>query len=584
MKWFNNLKVSYKVFLSCLVFLLIITGISFQSYMLSNMANARLREFYSYKFEPVRWLNRIERNILQRRVNMLQAFSSAKENNWAEVENRINNSKKLAEQNEDLWRKYSSLHMDAREKKIADEYRSYQESGIHFFNEFVSALNARDFRAAEKKEKEWFEEYRKLRDRLDDLITLHDEAAVAILNSMENDSKRADFFLVLFYIFSIIIGVVITIVLARSVSKPVAKGLYFAQKIASGDLTERIDLDQKDELGDLGRALNLAADNLEDLISNVISAAQGLAQAVEQISTGNQNLSQRTSEQASSLEEIASTIEEATAAINQNADNTFEAKKLADSSSILAKDGGELVADAVVSINEISGTSRKIGEIISVINEISFQTNLLALNAAVEAARAGEQGRGFAVVAGEVRNLAQRSGNAAKEIGILINNSIEKIETGNQKANKSGEALKEIISSVESVTRVINEIAASSSEQKQGINQINIAVTEMDTMTQQNAALVEETASASEEMANQAQDLISMVEKFKISENRKTTTAMSGKSRIHLKSVLPEKGVKKGRVEADLFLRNDGEVKKIIPDSSEKNLKRVMSEDGFEEF
>lgn len=319
-----------------------------------------------------------------------------------------------------------------------------------------------------------------------------------------------------------IIFATITIILLFSVQlrKQLSKTMTFAKELSEGDFTKRIDVGQKDEFGQLGTALNRSADNLEILISNVIAASHNLAQAVEQIASGNASLSQRTAEQASSIEEIASTIEETSATIIQNAENAREANGMADASTRMADNGGKLVAEAVNAINEISHSSKKIFEIINVINEISFQTNLLALNAAVEAARAGESGRGFAVVAGEVRNLAQRSGSAAKEIEKLIKESLDKIDTGTEKANKSGHALNEIITSVKGVGGMIAEIATGSQQQKEGITQINVAISEMDSMTQRNAALVEETAAASEEMANQSQELLAMMEKFKINRER----------------------------------------------------------------
>jgi methyl-accepting chemotaxis protein len=323
--------------------------------------------------------------------------------------------------------------------------------------------------------------------------------------------------------FAVIAGIFITVTLSRSISNPVKQGLDFARKLEDGDFTERINIDQNDELGMLSNALNKAADKLEHTVTEIINSSNNLAQAVEQIASGNQNLSQRTSEQASALEEVAATIEEANSSINQNYENSLQASKMSETSAGIAMNGGELVGEAVQSINEVNSSAKRISEITTVINEIAFQTNLLALNAAVEAARAGEQGRGFAVVAGEVRNLAQRAGNAAKEIAQLIHDTVTKVENGTEKTYKSGESLKEIIESVKKVALVVGEIAAASNEQKQGVEQITTAITDLDSMTQHNAALVEETASASEEMANQAQELMSLMSQFKIRDELKDT-------------------------------------------------------------
>ena len=364
--------------------------------------------------------------------------------------------------------------------------------------------------------------------------------------------------------------------------KPLEECRNVINDMAQGDLRGRYrGTVTNDEIGDMAKAVNNSLDQFEKLTSELMVSSQNLAQAVQQIASGNENLSQRTSEQASSLEEIASTLEEATSTINQNAANATEANRMSGDTSRLAEQGGRVVVESVNSINEINESSRKIEEIISVINEIAFQTNLLALNAAVEAARAGEMGRGFAVVAGEVRNLAQRAGSAAKEISELIKSSVEKIENGTQLVNQSGEALREIIESVNRVGTLISEINAASLEQKQGMEQINIAVAELDNMTQQNAALVEETASASEEMANQAQEMLAMVEKFKISDSSGETAYSNRHREIHLRAAEGAASAKAaGGAQARPRIEGPSQPKKGEKADPEKKL----ADDGFVEF
>jgi methyl-accepting chemotaxis protein len=377
-----------------------------------------------------------------------------------------------------------------------------------------------------------------------------------------------------FAAFSLTAIIIITLVigfLIRAILKSIKLLAHLADKISSGDFTERIEYSRKDEIGQLMTTLNSSADNLEKLISEIIAASQNLVSSIAEIASGNENLSQRTSEQASSLEEIAATVEETNASTKQNAGNATEANTLAEASSGLAEEGGQIVEKAVNSISEINNSSKKISEIITMINEIAFQTNLLALNAAVEAARAGEQGRGFAVVALEVRNLAQRSAGAAKEIGNLIKDSIGKIDDGTNLVNKSGEALKKIILSAKQVKNIISEIAASSDEQSRGIEQINTAVTEMDTMTQQNAALVEETAASSEEISNQAQELLAMVQQFKIRDSLKIIHVSSEYEKTHTRKLnINEKDRKLSESAGKTTLKTE---KKYNPE-----------QDGYEKF
>jgi methyl-accepting chemotaxis protein len=287
-----------------------------------------------------------------------------------------------------------------------------------------------------------------------------------------------------------------------------------------GDLTVRLDFTERDEIGEVSRLLNRFIADLDRMVSAIIVAGKDLAATVRDIREGNQSLSRRTSEQAANLEEIAAALEQATASINQNAENAAKARQMTEAGTGLADQGNRNAEEAVRAINEINSASRKIADAVNVINEIAFQTNLLALNAAVEAARAGEQGRGFAVVAGEVRNLARHSSEAAKEIRVIIDDSLEKVERGTSMVVRNGEALTGIAASSRDNAQLIAEISSASMDQRSGMIQINDAVSKLDSMTQQNAALVEETSAASDSMSEKAGELLSMIERFKITEAR----------------------------------------------------------------
>ena len=294
----------------------------------------------------------------------------------------------------------------------------------------------------------------------------------------------------------------------------------------NNDLSERIPLDGKTgDIGALCTGVNGLLDTMSMIVTNIIESTGMIATVAGEIAMGNTDLSQRTEEQASSLEETAASLEELTATVKQNAENALQANKLAATASDVAVKGGHVVSQVVVTMDGISQASRKIADIISVIDEIAFQTNILALNAAVEAARAGDQGRGFAVVAAEVRNLAQRSANAAKEIKGLISDSVSKVEAGAKLADSAGRTMEEIVTSVKRVTDIMAEISAASQEQSTGIEQVNVAVTQMDQITQQNAALVEEAAAAAKSMEDQTNAMAEMVAVFKIAEAPNTPVA-----------------------------------------------------------
>ncbi len=312
------------------------------------------------------------------------------------------------------------------------------------------------------------------------------------------------------------LGMGIAATLVRTIRAPLRQSVALAGAIASGDLTQRIHTDRHDEFGALIRSLGHMNESLAALVGQVRASTDSIGTASTQIAGGTQDLSSRTEHQASNLQQTASSMEELSATVKNSADSARQANQLASSAAAVAARGGEVVSQVVATMDDINASSKKIADIIGVIDGIAFQTNILALNAAVEAARAGEQGRGFAVVASEVRSLAQRSAQAAKEIKGLIGASVDKVEGGARLVADAGQTMTEIVSSVQRVTDIIGEITAASLEQSDGIGQVNTAVVQLDQMTQQNAALVEESAAAAESLKDQASRLAEVVGRFRV--------------------------------------------------------------------
>jgi methyl-accepting chemotaxis protein len=363
-----------------------------------------------------------------------------------------------------------------------------------------------------------YQKYEEHRAAIDEVV------AMATQRNKDDEQAAADIITrVTVFLAALGVGIVLLASLcswgiARGITQPMAVALRVAEGIAAGELNHTIRVTSRDETGRLMQAMQTMREKLQQIVGDIRAASSRVSTAASEIVQGNSDLSQRTQEQASALEKTASSMEQMTSTVKQNADNARQANQLAASTSTQAEEGGKVVSKAVAAMADIGQSSKKIADITSVIDGIAFQTNLLALNAAVEAARAGEQGRGFAVVAAEVRKLAQRSAEAAKDIKTLIVDSVDRVEGGTRLVDESGKVLGEIVTAVKKVSDIVAEIAAASQEQSAGIEQVNKAVMQMDEMTQQNAALVEEAAAASEAVDAQAQTLQQLMEFFEVTE------------------------------------------------------------------
>jgi methyl-accepting chemotaxis protein len=358
--------------------------------------------------------------------------------------------------------------------------------------------------------------HRQMIEQINKLVELQQTALTALTERTAEDGRRLDTLVYALGALALAIGVLCSVAITRSITGPLGGALTLARKVADGDLSCELEVRGRDETAQLLRALRDMTGQLRILVGDVAAGAHGVADGSAQIAQGNLDLSQRTEEQAGTLEETASSIEELTATVTQNADNARQASQLAVSASDVARRGGEAVNAAVGTMNRISESSRRISEIIGVIDGIAFQTNILALNAAVEAARAGDQGRGFAVVATEVRALAQRSAQAAREIKGLIGDSVAQVEAGARDVDVAGRTMQEIVAAVQQVSALIADIAAASREQSSGIAQVNTAITQMDQVVQQNASLVEEATASTESLKEQARGLLQQVSRFRL--------------------------------------------------------------------
>ncbi|WP_301260263.1 methyl-accepting chemotaxis protein [Eleftheria terrae] len=419
-----------------------------------------------------------------------------------------------------VWKEYMATYLTPEEKAQASEFEAARQKMLQEgVQPTVAALRSGDTaKATELMLGPVTAMFTPTREAGDHLISLQLREAATLRAQAQSRYELVRNSCTAAVIAGLLVALGFGVWLVRSIVGPLSTAVRITERVAQGDLTQRIEATTSDETGQLLAALKRMNESLVGIVSRVRNSSDSIATGSTQIAIGNQDLSQRTEEQASNLQQTAASMEQLTATVKQNADTAREATQLAHGATEAAAEGGRVVGQVVVTMNDITQASHKIADIIGVIDGIAFQTNILALNAAVEAARAGEQGRGFAVVAGEVRSLAQRSAQAAKEIKVLIGDSVTKVESGSRLVNEAGESITNIVRQVKRVNDLIEEIGSATVEQSSGIGQIGDAVNQLDQVTQQNAALVEESAAAAESLKHQAAELARMVSVFQLSE------------------------------------------------------------------
>ncbi|QNP57769.1 methyl-accepting chemotaxis protein [Paenacidovorax monticola] len=514
MQSFYHLKISTKLLLAFVAVLLLTTVLGVFSVVQLGQINQASTELAERWMPSSRILLDIRGTMARYRAGELQHILSDKEEEMAAFEKAVDG---LWAQAQTGYAAYAPYAVSAEDKA------AYQELGQIFERYAKEHANivalSRAMRNDEAKaliQGESLKLNRRMVEIIDRMVKANQDGGDRANKEADERYDSARAWVIGLLACSIVLGLAFALAIARIVARPLAEAVKVAQAVAGGDLTTRIEATTRDETGQLLQALRHMNDSLVRIVGQVRQGTDSIATASAQIATGNNDLSSRTEQQASSLEETAASMEELTSTVKQNADNAHQANQLAVSASAVAVKGGDVVSQVVDTMGAIHASSQKIADIIGVIDGIAFQTNILALNAAVEAARAGEQGRGFAVVAGEVRTLAQRSAEAAKEIKALIDDSAGKVSAGSALVTQAGQTMQEIVGSVQRVTDIMGEITAASQEQTAGIEQINQAIVQMDQVTQQNAALVEEAAAAAQSLQEQADGLQQAVSVFKL--------------------------------------------------------------------
>jgi methyl-accepting chemotaxis protein len=491
-------------------------------------SNDSMKDMYDNNLVALSKLGDVQRVLMTNQILVAKAVSTGIP--AGPVLEQVNANMSIADK---AWQEYASTKMIDDEKRLSEQFVGARSRFLdQAMKPIMAALQDGDTdRAAARMNGPMHKLAMPMNEALAGLVKIQSDVAAADYKESQEVVALVRLVCLGGLVFGLAMAAWLGWLLVRAIVRPLEEAVRIAGAVAQGDLTQRIDVRSNDETGRLMAALRDMNDSLVEIVTRVRAGTDTISTASSEIADGNLDLSSRTEQQAGALEETASSMEELTSTVRQNADNARQANVLAGSASAIAGKGGDVVAQVVETMGDINTSAGKIVDIIAVIDGIAFQTNILALNAAVEAARAGEQGRGFAVVAGEVRNLAQRSAAAAKEIKSLIDDSVGKVQHGSQLVDQAGATMKEIVASVSRVTDIMAEISAASQEQTAGITQVNEAIVQMDQTTQQNAALVEEASAAAQSLQQEAASLARTVGAFR-TEGGATAAAAAPKRQV----------------------------------------------------
>ncbi|AOY74956.1 methyl-accepting chemotaxis protein [Clostridium formicaceticum] len=519
MRWISNLKIRVKLVSSFIIIALLIGVVGVIGINNMRTIDSRGRGIYENDFLPAQQLTQIQKAVLSVRSEYLLMLY---EGDKSRFQQRVDTINRLTEESNRILTEFESTIQSNEVRSLFNDLKNDLTSYRNIRTEHIGMIQTERFEEAEARIGEFAAARERVEQGIERLIEENINTAALTVQQNTADYRKQSMIMMAVIVLGILLAIGLGLFIANKISKPIAEIVEGANRIAEGDLNVMINIHTKDEVGILAEAFRTMTENINEVMTNISAASEQVASGSKQMSDSSMALSEGATEQASSIEELTASLEEISAQTRQNALNADSANQLAETAESNATQGNHQMQEMLKAMEEINDASSNISKIIKVIDEIAFQTNILALNAAVEAARAGQHGKGFAVVAEEVRNLAARSANAAKETTAMIEGSIKKVEGGTNIANETAAALNKIVKDVAEVAHLVKDIALASNEQDAGINQVSQGISQISEVIQTNSATAEESAAASEELASQAELLKQQISKFQLKRNKAT--------------------------------------------------------------